>query len=124
MFNLLKKNADAIESQKDNKGFSLVELIVVLLIMSIMAGIAVPLYLNQKNRQLASIATSTSNTAQTNPKASTGNIAASQTNADPKNGPVEVDSTQYEQCEGINLAFYAYTSNVLLSMSNNDPVCS
>ena len=36
--------------EKDQKGFSLVELLVVLLIMSIMAGVAVPLYLNQRNR--------------------------------------------------------------------------
>ena len=36
--------------EKDQKGFSLVELLVVLLIMSIMASVAVPLYLNQRNR--------------------------------------------------------------------------
>ena len=43
-------------SRKDNEGFSLVELLVVLLIMSIIAGIAVPLYLNQKQRSYLSLA--------------------------------------------------------------------
>ena len=43
-------------SRKDNEGFSLVELLVVLLIMSIIAGIAVPLYLNQKQRAYLSLA--------------------------------------------------------------------
>jgi len=43
-------------SRKGNEGFSLVELLVVLLIMSILAGIAVPLYLNQKQRSYLSIA--------------------------------------------------------------------
>ena len=43
-------------SRKENEGFSLVELLVVLLIMSILAGIAVPLYLNQKQRSYMSIA--------------------------------------------------------------------
>ena len=45
-------------SRKDNEGFSLVELLVVLLIMSVLAGIAVPLYLNQKQRSYLSIAQS------------------------------------------------------------------
>ena len=40
----------AFNRNKNEKGFSLVELLVVLLIMSIVAGIAVPLYLNQRNR--------------------------------------------------------------------------
>jgi len=50
MFNLLSK------ARKDKSGFSLVELLVVLLIMSVLAGIAVPLYLNQKQRSYMSIA--------------------------------------------------------------------
>ena len=45
-------------SRKGNEGFSLVELLVVLLIMSVLAGIAVPLYLNQKQRSYLSIAQS------------------------------------------------------------------
>lgn len=48
------KNVD----RKNHKGFSLVELLVVLLIMSIIAGIAVPLYLNQKQRSYLSLAQS------------------------------------------------------------------
>jgi len=52
MFNLLSK------ARKDKSGFSLVELLVVLLIMSVLAGIAVPLYLNQKQRSYMSIAQS------------------------------------------------------------------
>jgi len=43
-------------SRKGNEGFSLVELLVVLLIMSVLAGIAVPLYLNQKQRSYMSLA--------------------------------------------------------------------
>ena len=38
------------KNEKKAKGFSLVELLVVLLIMSIIAGIAVPLYINQRKR--------------------------------------------------------------------------
>ena len=45
-------------SRKANEGFSLVELLVVLLIMSVIAGIAVPLYLNQKQRSYLSLAQS------------------------------------------------------------------
>ena len=45
-------------SRKTNGGFSLVELLVVLLIMSVIAGIAIPLYLNQKQRSYLSLAQS------------------------------------------------------------------
>lgn len=44
--------------KKDKQGFSLVELLVVLLVMSIIAGVAIPLYLNQQNRSYLSLAQS------------------------------------------------------------------
>lgn len=44
-----------------HKGFSLVELLVVLLIMSVMASVAVPLYINQKSRAYLQTATSDAN---------------------------------------------------------------
>jgi len=121
MFNAIKNKISKSKFEKSNSGFTSTKFLIVLVIMGvIMMGMTIPvLRHNQKRLQ-----TSISNTTQNNPKASTGNIAASQTNIDPKNGPVEVDSTQYEQCEGVNLAFYAYTSNVLLSLSNNDRACS
>lgn len=53
MFKLLKNI-----NSKNNDGFSLVELLVVLLIMSVIAGIAVPLYLNQKQRAYLAVAQS------------------------------------------------------------------
>lgn len=43
--------------------------------------------------------------------------------SDPKYGPVRVDSVQYKQCEGADLDFYAYGTNILLSVSNSDPAC-
>lgn len=45
-------------NRSENQGFSLVELLVVLLIMSVIAGIAVPLYLNQKQRSYLAVAQS------------------------------------------------------------------
>ena len=120
MFNVIKNKISKSKFEKDNSGFSLLELIIVIAIMGVLMGVAIPVFQNNQKR----LQTSTSNTTQNNPKASTGNIATSQTNIDPKVGPVEVDSTQYEQCEGVNLAFYAYTSNILLSLSNNDRACS
>ena len=52
MFNLFSK------VKKDKRGFSLVELLVVLLIMSIIASVAIPLYLNQQKRSSLSLAQS------------------------------------------------------------------
>lgn len=59
-----------------------------------------------------------------------GNVTASNVSSpsrggasDPKYGPVRVDSVQYKQCEGANLNFYAYGTNILLSVSNSDPAC-
>jgi len=120
MFSIIRNRISKSKIEKDNSGFTLIELLIAIVIIGVVMGIAIPMFLNTQNK----LQTSTSNTAQTNPKASTGNIATSQTNIDPKVGPVEVDSTQYEQCEGVNLAFYAYNSNVLLSLSNNDRACS
>lgn len=50
MLYLFKKTRD--------KGFSLVELLVVMLIMGVIAGIATPIYLNQKSRSYRSVAES------------------------------------------------------------------
>ena len=118
MFNFFKSRTNIEKSQRDNNGYTLVEIVFVMVIIAIVT-ITIPLALHQRDAQ-----TSISSNVKTNPNASTGNIIASQTNADPKVGPVEVDGTQYEQCEGVNLAFYAYTSNILLSLSNNDRACS
>ena len=120
MFNVIKNKISKSKLEKDNSGFTLIQLLVAIAMMGVLMVILMGILHNTQKR----LQTSTANTTQTNPKVSTSNIIASQTNADPKVGPVEVDSTQYEQCEGVNLAFYAYTSNILLSLSNNDRACS
>ena len=50
-----------ILSRKKSSGFSLIEIIVVLLIISVLGAVAVPLYVNEKSRSYLAAAISDSN---------------------------------------------------------------
>jgi prepilin-type N-terminal cleavage/methylation domain-containing protein len=60
MSNLIKNVRD--RRDRGDKGFSLIELLVVVAILAILAAIAIPLFLNQKNKSYQATATADVNT--------------------------------------------------------------
>ena len=74
---------------EDEKGFTLIELLVVILIIGILAAIAIPAFLNQRNKAYDAQAKSNIRTAQT----------AMETYATDNNGTYATDLTQLTSIE-------------------------
>lgn len=100
--------------QQGNHGFTLLELVITICILGVIMGVAVPTFTAQKQRAIA---------AQNGSTTTTSSGSNTDSNTDPKNGPVRVDDIQYKVCEGTDLNFKSFDGDNLLSVSHDDPAC-